>query len=97
MKTQERQAQTRARIVSTSSALGKLIRFKREKLELSQKEVADAMGFSSVFLGRIEFGKCDLPLDYVTKLAETLKLSRAAILAAIKQDINKRIDKKFKK
>lgn len=89
-----RQAEIRAKM-KKSSALGKLIRFKREALGLDQKVVARAMDFSNVFLGRIEFGKCDLPLRHVEKLASLLRLPKSRLLFAIKKDINKRFDKKL--
>lgn len=75
-----------------SNTIGKLIRFKRENLGLTQKDVAQAMGFSNVFLGRVEFGKTPLPLSHVNKLAKVLKLTRQEILFAIKHDVNNRID-----
>jgi transcriptional regulator with XRE-family HTH domain len=73
---------------------GKLLRDKREKLELSQKKAAKLMGFSNVFLGRIELGKCDLPVKHVTIAAKVLKITRDEILSSLKFDLSSRIDKK---
>lgn len=74
---------------------GKLIRERREKLDLSQRDLAKSLGFTSVFLSRIEFGKCALPTKYVDRVSKLLDIPKDDILFTIKHDMNSRLDKKF--
>lgn len=74
---------------------GQLLRTSREKLDLSQRAVAKALGFSSVFLSRIEFGKCDLPTKYVERASSVLKIPKDDIEFTIKHDLSERIDRKL--
>lgn len=83
-----------ARKESILTATGKLLHDQRQALALSQKEVAEAIGFSNVFLGKIEFGKCDLPVKHVAKIAKILKLEKNDILFSLKHDLSNRLDQK---
>lgn len=88
---------TEARRASIATVTGKMLLAKRESLKLSQKEVAKELGFSQVFLGRIEFGKVDLPIKYVGPIARVLKLSKDDIIFSLKFDLNNKIDQRAKR
>ncbi len=74
------------------SFAGELIRSAREGLELSQTEVAKAIGFSNVFLNRIELGNCDLPPSHIDAVTKVLKLDKAKIIKALKDDLGARLE-----
>jgi predicted transcriptional regulator len=95
-KIKARKDAVRARIMDNSTELGKLIRTRREELRLPQKKVADDIGFSNVFLSRVEFGKCQLPVEHVDKIAKILKLSKQELLFAIRKDANDAIERRIK-
>jgi ribosome-binding protein aMBF1 (putative translation factor) len=73
---------------------GHLIKLAREKRELSQTMVSTYMGFTNVFLGRIEAGHCLLPARHVEKLSRILNVDKEDILKAMKKDMSERLDKK---
>jgi len=75
---------------------GKLIRKMRELLGLSQLDAAKEIGFSNVFLGRIELGKCELPFKHVDKVASVLKLHKEDLVGAIKSDVMHKIEERYK-
>ena len=54
--------------------LGKRIRVCREKLNLSQKELATKVRISVSTLGKIEKGKTNPPLFTIYKIAKVLKI-----------------------
>lgn len=71
---------------------GDLIKAKREELGISQSALAKELGFSSVFLLRIESGKCGLPACHVKSLAKILGLNLRDIKSAIKKDFQEKLE-----
>jgi transcriptional regulator with XRE-family HTH domain len=69
------------------SFVGDLIRKTREEKNITQKSLAEYLGFSNVFLGRIEAGKCGLPVEYTHKLAKRIGLEREEILKQMRRDL----------
>lgn len=97
----KKRAEQRASVLSRKNArlqrcstVGKLIRSQREAKDISQVDAAERIGISNVFLGRIELGKCDLPLKHVAAVAKILCIPKNDLIFAIKHDINNRIDRK---
>lgn len=73
---------------------GELIRSSREKRNLSQTMVSTYLGFTNVFLGRVEAGHCLLPARHVDKMARVLDISKDDLLKAMKKDLAERLEKK---
>lgn len=73
------------------TVLGDLIRTRRKELEITQRDLAKSIGFSNVFLQRIETGKCGLPHEYIKKTAGLIKLPAAKLRGAIEKDFKKRL------
>lgn len=69
-----------------SSHLGMLLRERRRSLGLTLYEVSDLMGFSNVFLCRIERGDRKLSPLHVKKISKILKVSEEKILRALAKD-----------
>lgn len=59
--------------------IGELIRNKRLTLGMSQTDLANEIGFSAQFLGRIESGKCPLPKEAFVKITAVLNLDRKKV------------------
>ena len=69
------------------SYVGDLIVNIRKEKNITQKSLAEYLGFSNVFLGRIEAGKCGLPVEYAHKLAKRLGIDREEILKQMRRDL----------
>lgn len=78
------------------SFAGELVRKAREELELSQTEVAKEIGFTNVFLNRVELGRVDLPVGQVEKFAKVLKIDKEDIMKALKKDFSARLELRAK-
>lgn len=55
--------------------LGRNIRHRRDKLGLTQQELADKLGISLNFMGKIEVAFSKPSLDTLIKIAEGLEIS----------------------
>lgn len=75
---------------------GALIRLMREKKELTQSAVAKELGFTNVFLHRIERGQADLPPKYAEQMAKILGLEKDDIIKAMKRDMSNRLEMRAK-
>jgi transcriptional regulator with XRE-family HTH domain len=75
---------------------GKLIKKLRLENELSQRALAAHLGFSNVFLGKVEMGKCNLPVKYIAKVSKKLGVSRSDVLNAMNKDITAALIKRSK-
>ncbi len=73
------------------SFTGELIRKLRKENELTQTEAANLLGFTNVFLNRIEFGQADLPAKHVNKIAKILKVDKEKIVEALKRDLGDKL------
>ena len=71
---------------------GNYIRKKREDLGITQIELAKYLGFTNVFLGRVELGKCWLPKKYVNKLAQKLDVESDNIIVKMRKDASERFN-----
>ncbi|MDY2573339.1 MAG: XRE family transcriptional regulator [Fusobacterium necrophorum] len=61
--------------------LGERVKLKREKMNLSQEELAEKMGYKSkTSIHKIEQGITDLPLSKVSELAKVLKCTPAYLM-----------------
>jgi len=79
-----------------ATVTGDFIREHREKRELSQQMVSDYMGFTNVFLARVELGLVSLPARHVDKLTRILNVEKEDLLNAMKKDLSERLDKRAK-
>lgn len=77
--------------------MGKLIKAQREKLNLTQIEVAKHLGITNQFLSNIEREVCGIPLDLIPKLLEILKLDKHKVIDAMVEKFRKNIEKKILK
>lgn len=73
---------------------GEMIFEKRKELEISQIDLANTLGFSSQFMGRIESGAVSFPAEHVKKLCKTLRLSPIDFVDAVTEDYWRRYMKK---
>jgi transcriptional regulator with XRE-family HTH domain len=62
------------------SIMGRNIRFRRIELDISQEELAQAMGTSSSNLSGIERGRRNTTVDQVEKIAKALKIDPSELL-----------------
>lgn len=67
-------------------ALGNFIRMKRVLLDIGQGELATHLGFSHVFMSRIESGDAKLPVKYAGKLAKKLKVKKKLVMTYLRKD-----------
>ena len=56
------------------SDFGELIRRERERLELSQEDIAKEVGIHRTYYGKIEAGKRDFPFVTALRICQVLKL-----------------------
>lgn len=77
------------------NSLGELIKEHREANKISQKDLAASLGFSSVFLFKVENGKCELPVKHISNLSRALNVSRDLIISCLKSDRNEKFSKKL--
>jgi transcriptional regulator with XRE-family HTH domain len=64
----------RARSYKVNLELGKRVRRLRNKLDLSQEELAEKAGIHRTYMGKIERGESNPPLHTVSKIAKALKV-----------------------
>lgn len=64
------------------TALGKLVRYRRKEMKLTQEELAELAGVSASFLGHIERGTRVLSLETFVALCNTLHYTPNEMLAA---------------
>jgi transcriptional regulator with XRE-family HTH domain len=62
------------RIEKAQTALGAVIRKRREAMELSQEAFADSIGMHRAYYWNIEHGRRNLSLKLMAKVAEGLKV-----------------------
>lgn len=63
--------------------VGKRVRNLRTDRGWSQEELADRSGVNRSYMSRVELGKSDVSLSVLHKIARTLGLSLAELLAGI--------------
>ena len=78
--------------------LGSYLREKRQIAELTQDQVASALGYSErQFISRIENGRVSLPIEKIPLLADLLKISVHELAEAVIEEqvriVQERIDK----
>jgi transcriptional regulator with XRE-family HTH domain len=56
------------------NAIGKLLRSRRESLQIKQKDLADAVGLSSAYINRVEKGESKPAPGFLEKVSEELQL-----------------------
>jgi transcriptional regulator with XRE-family HTH domain len=76
------------------SLTGQLIKEARLKADISQREAAMLIGFTNVFLNRIEHGITPLPPRFINKVCEVIKIDRKRLFSAMKRDQNSKLSKK---
>lgn len=76
---------------------GTLLKERREELGFSKEYVANKVGFSAVFLFRVENGLCGLPAKRVENVAEVLRLHINILIAVINEDFSNSMRKKVLK
>lgn len=69
---------------------GELIRQSRVSMRLRQITLAKHLGFSNVFMSRIEKGAARLPTKYLDKTCEFLNLKRKDLLKAMEADVTEK-------
>lgn len=63
---------------------GKILKQKREKLGLTQREIADHLGYSTAqYISNIERGACEVPKEKIDDLAEILKCNPKLFIDAL--------------
>ena len=78
-------------------ALGKLIRDKRIAKDLYQRDVAKHLNVSSMFINRIETGRCDLPFIYTIPIKELLNITDEEFRESLMKDVFALLDKESAK
>ena len=72
-------------------ALGKRVRFHRKMRDLTQEELADAIGVSTSFIGHIERGTRKLSVETLVSIADALHVSCDLLLQdSLDQTITRR-------
>jgi transcriptional regulator with XRE-family HTH domain len=74
---------------------GKLIKQSRKKQKITQKELADNINCSDVFISLIEKGECSLPGQHIGMVSKLLKLPKIKIIEAMKKDFALKVHKKI--
>ncbi len=85
-------------MILKSNNLAKLIRTRRQELNLSQAEVHNYMGWKIIntqYLSNIECGKCQLPAKHINKISSTLHLSRESLIESMVQDYKEALIKQI--
>lgn len=58
------------------NVFGEFLRTKREKMDISQKEISDLLGWGTPqFISNCERGKAMLPMQYAKKVAKRLNIN----------------------
>lgn len=77
---------------------GDVIRLRREKLGLTQKDVSEKLGLETpMFLSLIENHKRNVPISMVAKLCDILGLDRTYIINALVKEYRLELQKKILK
>lgn len=77
---------------------GDVIRLRREKLGLTQKEVADQLGLETpMFLSLVENHKRNVPIGMVAKLCDVLDLERIYIIGCLVKEYRETLKKRILK
>jgi transcriptional regulator with XRE-family HTH domain len=66
---------------SFSGKFGRVVRRHRERLSISQEELADRAGLHRTYISAIELGKVRLGLDAACQIAEGLGISLSRLIA----------------
>lgn len=69
------------------SSTGNLLRKRRKHLKITQTALAKDLGFTNVFLQRVESGRCGLPGEHATKIAYILNIDPKKLRAAMWKDL----------
>ena len=70
----------------------------REKAGLTQKEVSDALGYTTPqFISNVERGRCRFPVEKLTKLKRLYRLSSDQLVDMIMVDEKRGLVSHFKK
>lgn len=64
----------RARSYKVNLKLGKTVRRLRRRLDLSQEKLAEKAGIHRTYMGKIERGESNPPVQTVNKIAKALKV-----------------------
>lgn len=64
----------------TLKCFGLIVRQKREKLNLSQEELADLCGLHRTYIGGVERGERNLGLVNMVRIADALNVSPSTLL-----------------
>lgn len=67
--------------------LGRLVRQHRERLEMSQERLAEAIELSRASIANIETGRQRIPLHHLYRLARALKVEAGALLPRAKRPV----------
>jgi len=59
---------------------GENVRRRRQRLQLSQEELADKAGLHRTYIGSIERGERNVSLDNIVRIAEALGMKPAVLL-----------------
>lgn len=65
----------RARSYKINQKLGRTIRRLRKRAKFSQEELAEKAGIHRTYMGKIECGESNPPVQTVSKIAKALKVS----------------------
>ena len=69
------------------SGIGRSVKFLRTKANITQKELAKALGYKSqASIAKIESGERDIPLSVLARMAEILNVSPAAFFEPMPED-----------
>lgn len=71
--------------------LGKSIKQERQKLNLTQEQLSEKLDISISYLGRIERGERNIPLDTLVRLANILNVSIDYLLKDSKTENNNNV------
>ena len=70
------------------TAMGIVLRAKRERLAISQEEVAERAGVDRTYISILELGQQQPSLTTILKLAQALKCPAGKMLAQVELEMN---------
>ena len=77
--------------------LGKFIKHKREQKQLTQKQLADGLGYPNAqFISLMENGHSKVPLDIATRLCKVLSVKPKAMFVHFINEYKKEIEVYFR-
>jgi transcriptional regulator with XRE-family HTH domain len=79
------------------SKVGRLIKEAREIEKVTQKQLAEKLGVSDMFVSRIEMGTSPLPPKYIKAVSQALSLTVSMVVGALRQDVIDKYDKRLSK